>query len=111
MMTTTLEGRRGMGAGPLSERFDKALLFASHHDRQQMRMGSQVPYLSHLVSVGALVLEHGGNEDQAIAALLPDAVEDTRRARPRRAERNSVPLRRSRGSVRGGPFRRSGRRW
>src|SRR5919206_713585 len=75
-MTTTLEGRREMGCGPLTERFDEALLFASRHHREQLRKGSQVPYMSHLMSVSALVMEHGGSEDQAIAALLHDAVED-----------------------------------
>ncbi|WP_409332334.1 HD domain-containing protein [Trujillonella humicola] len=75
-MTTTLEERAHMGAGPLSERFDDALLLAARHHREQLRKGSQVPYMSHLMSVSALVLEHGGNEDQAIAGLLHDAVED-----------------------------------
>src|SRR3712207_6225248 len=65
-----------MGAGPLSERFDDALLFASRHHREQLRKGSRVPYMTHLMSVSALVMEHGGSEDQAIAALLHDAVED-----------------------------------
>jgi (p)ppGpp synthase/HD superfamily hydrolase len=76
MTTTPLEARKEMGAGPLSERFDEALLYAAKHHRQQRRKGSQVPYMSHLMSVSAIVLEHGGSEDQAIAALLHDAVED-----------------------------------
>ena len=46
-MTTTLESRAAMGAGPLSERFDDALLFAARHHRTQLRKGSQVPYMSH----------------------------------------------------------------
>lgn len=75
-MTATLETRRELGCGPLTERFDEALLHASRHHRQQLRKASQVPYVSHLMSVSALVLEHGGSEDQAIAALLHDAVED-----------------------------------
>src|SRR3954447_14089464 len=75
-MTTTLEARAEMGAGPLTERFDDALLYASRHHREQLRKGSRVPYMTHLMSVSALVLEHGGTEDQAIAALLHDAVED-----------------------------------
>ena len=75
-MTATLDGRRELGCGPLSERFDEALLYASRHHREQLRKGSEVPYMSHLMSVSALVLEHGGSEDQAIAALLHDAVED-----------------------------------
>ena len=77
-MSKTLEDRRTMGAGPLGERFDKALQYASSHHREQLRKGSQVPYMTHLMSVSALVMEHGGSEDQAIAALLHDAVEDAR---------------------------------
>jgi (p)ppGpp synthase/HD superfamily hydrolase len=75
-MTMTLEARRSMGSGPLKERFDDALLYASRHHREQLRKGSRVPYMTHLMSVSALVLEHGGTEDQAIAGLLHDAVED-----------------------------------
>ncbi|MFQ3581089.1 MAG: HD domain-containing protein [Chloracidobacterium sp.] len=60
----------------LSERYDEALLFAHHLHRQQKRKGGTTPYIAHLLSVSALVLEHGGTEDQAIAALLHDAVED-----------------------------------
>jgi (p)ppGpp synthase/HD superfamily hydrolase len=62
---TTLEARRTMGSGPLSARYDDALAYASEHDRKQLRKGWQVPYLTHLMSVSALVLEHGGSEDQA----------------------------------------------
>src|SRR3712207_3735972 len=75
-MKTRLETRRELGCGPLTERFDEALLLASRHHREQLRKGSRVPYMSHLMSVSALTLEHGGTEDQAIAALLHDAVED-----------------------------------
>jgi (p)ppGpp synthase/HD superfamily hydrolase len=75
-VTATLDGRRELGCGPLSERFDEALLYASRHHRAQLRKGSRVPYMTHLMSVSALVMEHGGSEDQAIAALLHDAVED-----------------------------------
>ena len=42
----------------------------------QLRKGTATPYVSHLLAVAALVLEHGGDEDQACAALLHDAVED-----------------------------------
>jgi (p)ppGpp synthase/HD superfamily hydrolase len=60
----------------LTWRFDAALQFASglHHD--QPRKGVPIPYIAHLMSVCALVLEAGGDEDQAISALLHDAVED-----------------------------------
>lgn len=42
----------------------------------QVRKGTMIPYASHLLAVGALVLEHGGDTDQAMAALLHDVVED-----------------------------------
>ena len=61
---------------PLTERFDKALLFAAQLHREQRRKGSGVPYVAHLLSVAGLVIEHSGDEDEAIAALLHDAVED-----------------------------------
>ncbi len=60
----------------LTSRFDEALAYAVELHRRQPRKGTGVPYVSHLLSVAALVLEHGGTEDQAIAALLHDAVED-----------------------------------
>ena len=60
----------------LTRRYDDALLYASELHRPQVRKGTTIPYLSHLLSVSALVLKNGGNEDQAIAALLHDAAED-----------------------------------
>jgi (p)ppGpp synthase/HD superfamily hydrolase len=60
----------------LTQRYDEALVFASELHRQQMRKGTDIPYLSHLLAVSSLVMEHGGDEDQAIAGLLHDAVED-----------------------------------
>lgn len=44
--------------------------------REQRRKGTDVPYVSHLLGVAALVLEDGGDEGEAIAALLHDALED-----------------------------------
>lgn len=60
----------------LSHRFEQALTYAFHLHQHQLRKGSTVPYFSHLMSVSALVLEDGGDEDAAIAALLHDAIED-----------------------------------
>jgi (p)ppGpp synthase/HD superfamily hydrolase len=60
----------------LTERFEKALVYATQTHRGQRRKGEDTPYIGHLLAVTALVLEDGGNEDQAIAALLHDAVED-----------------------------------
>lgn len=64
------------GAGPLSERFDEAIAFASDLHREQLRKIGRVPYLSHLLRVAGLALDFGASEDVAIAALLHDAVED-----------------------------------
>ena len=61
---------------PLGQRFEAALVDAARLHRDQVRKTSQVPYVSHLLAVCALVLEDGGDEDEAIAALLHDAVED-----------------------------------
>jgi GTP pyrophosphokinase len=71
--------------GPLGERFDDALAFAARVHGQQARKATGVPYVSHLLAVCSLVLEDGGDEDEAIAALLHDAVEDQGGA-ARRAE-------------------------
>jgi (p)ppGpp synthase/HD superfamily hydrolase len=60
----------------LGQRFIYALVFASQLHQHQQRKGSEIPYVSHLMSVSALVLEDGGDEDEAIAGLLHDAVED-----------------------------------
>jgi (p)ppGpp synthase/HD superfamily hydrolase len=60
----------------LTARFEDALVFTTHLHAQQYRKGSQIPYIAHLLSVSALVIEAGGDEDLAIAALLHDAVED-----------------------------------
>ena len=58
------------------ERFEQALIYASQAHGSQRRKGTQIPYVAHLLAVCALVLEDGGDEDQAVAALLHDAVED-----------------------------------
>ena len=60
----------------LSPRFEQALLYAAVVHAGQLRKATRVPYLAHLLAVTALVLEHGGDETEAIAALLHDAVED-----------------------------------
>jgi (p)ppGpp synthase/HD superfamily hydrolase len=57
-------------------RFDEAAQFAIDVHREDTRKGSDIPYVGHLFGVCALVLEEGGSEDQAIAALLHDTAED-----------------------------------
>jgi GTP pyrophosphokinase len=60
----------------LSTRFEEALVLATCLHADQTRKGTAIPYISHLLAVTAIVLEHGGNEDEAIAALLHDSIED-----------------------------------
>ena len=60
----------------LGDRFEQALVYATRLHSNQVRKGSGVPYISHLLGVTALVLEDGGTEEEAIAALLHDAIED-----------------------------------
>lgn len=60
----------------LTERFERALSYAVRLHARQVRKSGSVPYIAHLLGVTALVLEDGGDEDEAIAALLHDAVED-----------------------------------
>ena len=60
----------------LSPRFDEALVCASRLHAGQLRKGTPTPYVAHLLAVAAIVLEYGGSEVEAIAALLHDAIED-----------------------------------
>ncbi len=58
------------------QRLTDAFTFAATAHAKQVRKGTMIPYVAHLMSVSALVLEHGGDEDQAIAGLLHDVIED-----------------------------------
>lgn len=60
----------------LTDKFDRALLYATHVHGGQTRKSTHIPYIAHLMAVAATVLEYGGSEDMAIAGLLHDAVED-----------------------------------
>lgn len=60
----------------VGRRFREALVWAAELHEDQVRKGGSVPYVAHLLGVASIVLEHGGDEDQAIAALLHDALED-----------------------------------
>jgi GTP pyrophosphokinase len=60
----------------LTERFDQALTYASRLHVNQRRKGTEIPYVAHLLAVASIALEHGASEDEAIAALLHDAIED-----------------------------------
>lgn len=60
----------------LSETFAKAFDYAWALHGREARKGGDVPYMAHLISVSAIVLQHGGDETQAVAALLHDTAED-----------------------------------
>ena len=60
----------------LSSRLADAFTWAAQLHAEQARKRSTIPYLSHLMIVAGTVIEHGGSEVQAIAALLHDAAED-----------------------------------
>ncbi len=60
----------------LTVRFSDALSFAFRVHATQLRKGSGVPYIEHLLGVASIALSYGADEDEAIAALLHDAVED-----------------------------------
>jgi (p)ppGpp synthase/HD superfamily hydrolase len=70
-----------------TQRYGEALAWADELHREQRRKGKAVPYISHLIAVSALVWEDGGTEDQAIAALLHDAIEDADQSHGSIAER------------------------
>jgi len=59
-----------------SERLGRALRFAADAFDQRMRKGTGAPYMTHLLSVTSLVMDWGGDEDQMIAAVLHDLLED-----------------------------------
>ncbi|SIH39247.1 metal dependent phosphohydrolase [Mycobacteroides abscessus subsp. abscessus] len=69
-MTTEIPAPR------LTHTFTAALTYAATTHQHQTRKGGETPYLGHLLSVAALVIEAGGTETQCIAALLHDAPED-----------------------------------
>ncbi len=70
----------------LGPRFSDALVFAADVHAGQLRKGAdEIPYIAHLLAVASIVIENGGSEDEAIAALLHDAVED-RGGEPRAQE-------------------------
>jgi (p)ppGpp synthase/HD superfamily hydrolase len=75
-----------------SKRFDDALLYAVDVHRDQVRKGSSIPYVTHLLGVASIVGESGGSEDEVIAALLHDAIEDTDATYTTLADRFDKPV-------------------
>lgn len=60
----------------MTHRFHEALTGAAHLHADQTKNGTTVPYIAHLLGVASIALQHGADEDEAIAALLHDAIED-----------------------------------
>jgi (p)ppGpp synthase/HD superfamily hydrolase len=58
------------------QKLERALSFATRLHAEQTRKGTDIPYISHLIGVAGLVMEHGGDVDETVAALLHDAIED-----------------------------------
>jgi (p)ppGpp synthase/HD superfamily hydrolase len=71
-----MESIRGNAMTALTDRFTRAVDYARIAHAAQCRKGSSIPYLYHLLGVASLVIEFGGNEDQVIAGLLHDTLED-----------------------------------
>lgn len=69
------ETKELMNIEPAS-RFEEALVYASRLHGNQKRKGTDIPYISHPLAVASIVFENGGDEDEAVAALLHDVVED-----------------------------------
>ena len=62
--------------GPLTGKFEEAIVYAVGKHAGQFRKHTDIPYISHLMAAAGLVMEHGGTEEEVIAALLHDAAED-----------------------------------
>src|SRR3954471_5717651 len=60
----------------LSEKFEDALIYATHAHGDQMRKKTGIPFVAHILGVSAIAMEYGANETEAIGALLHDTVED-----------------------------------
>ena len=68
--------RDGRPSAHLTRRYAEAVEYAARLHADQVRKSTSIPYIAHLLSVSALVIDDGGSEDEAIAALLHDAAED-----------------------------------
>jgi (p)ppGpp synthase/HD superfamily hydrolase len=68
--------RPGADGATLTDRFGDALSYAARTHSGQLRQADGTPYIAHLLRVAGLVIQEGGSEDEAVAALLHDAVED-----------------------------------
>src|ERR1700686_4506970 len=77
-----MRAREELPTAVLTGRFTEAVRWASHLHADQSRKGTRIAYVSHLLAVSSLVLEDGGTEEEAIAGVLHDAIEDCHVAEP-----------------------------
>ena len=95
----------------LTGQFSKALVYAELKHHNQVRKGGDIPYVGHLLSVAGLVINDGGSEEQAIAALLHDSVEEQAvRRRWKRSGRTSARTSRASSTSAATPTRSRNRR-
>src|SRR5665811_447944 len=74
--TRSPASRKEFGMMGLSDRFTRAIVDATTWHAAQVRKGTDIPYIAHLLGAASIALENGADEDEAIAALLHDAIED-----------------------------------
>lgn len=60
----------------LTDLYARAVDYARMSHAAQFLKGSNIPYIYHLLGLSSLVIEFDGNEDQAIAGLLHDTLEE-----------------------------------
>jgi (p)ppGpp synthase/HD superfamily hydrolase len=60
----------------LTNRYKEALGFAFDLHKDDRRKGKETPYMAHLLSVSAMVMDDGGTEEEAIGGVLHDSLED-----------------------------------
>jgi (p)ppGpp synthase/HD superfamily hydrolase len=77
----------------LSPRFSEAFQLAADLHATKLRKGTTIPYIAHLLGVTSIVFHYGASEDEGIAALLHDAIEDAPRDRPEGVERDAAWVR------------------
>lgn len=75
-MASIHKSAKSMRPRVVSQRFVNALSYAAQLHARQIRKRTERPYIGHLLGVASIVIEYGGDEEMAIAALLHDAVED-----------------------------------
>jgi (p)ppGpp synthase/HD superfamily hydrolase len=91
-MVSAMSARDELPTAVLTGRFAEAVRWASHLHADQARKGTRIAYVSHLLAVSSLVLEDGGTEEEAIAGVLHDTIEDRQVAEAEIRARFGAPV-------------------